>query len=142
MLDRRGITKEFIRELTISVTGAAIEVHKHLGPGLLESIYHKCLMHELELRGIHYASEVSLPIHYKGLSLVESFRCDLYIEKCMVLELKVVEWILPIHQAQVLTYMKVLRAPKGMLVNFNSENIFRSGQRTFVNEFFTTLKER
>jgi len=141
MLDKRGITKAFIRELTISVTGAAIEVHRHLGPGLLESTYHKCLMHELGLRHIHYVSEMLLPIKYKGLSLAESFRCDLYIENCMVLELKVVEWILPVHYAQVLTYMKLLRAPKGMLVNFNAENIFKSGQRTFVNEFFTTLKE-
>lgn len=141
MLERRGITKAFIRELTISVTGAAIEVHKHLGPGLHESIYHKCMMHELKLRGIHYVSELPLPIQYKDLSLTESFRCDFYIENCMVLELKVVEWVLPIHHAQVLTYMKVLSAPKGLLINFNSDNIFRSGQRTFVNEFFTRLKE-
>lgn len=141
MLDVR-INKQFIKNLTISVTGAAIEVHRHLGPGLLESMYHKCMMHELRLRGINFVSELALPIQYKGFSFSENFRCDLYIENCMVLELKTIEDILPVHHAQVMTYMKILKAPKGMLVNFNSERIFPSGQKTFVNNYFALLPDK
>ena len=115
-----GITKTFLKDLTYQVNGAAIEVHKFLGPGLLESIYHKCLKRELDLRGISYVSELQVPINFKGLDVDANIRCDLFIENCIVLELKTVDAFAPIHQAQLLTYMKLLEAPKGILYNFNS----------------------
>ena len=90
------ITKEYLTDLVYRVNGAAIEVHKHLGPGLLESIYHKCLIRELTLRGINFQSELIIPIEYEGLTLESELRCDLFIEKCLVLELKAVDKIAPI----------------------------------------------
>ena len=136
-----GITKTFLKDLTYQVNGAAIEVHKFLGPGLLESIYHKCLKRELDLRGISYVSELQVPINFKGLDVDANIRCDLFIENCIVLELKTVDAFAPIHQAQLLTYMKLLEAPKGILYNFNSINLYKEGQMTLVNEFFRTLEE-
>ena len=136
-----GITKTFLKDLTYQVNGAAIEVHKFLGPGLLESIYHKCLKRELDLRGISYVSELQVPINFKGLDVDTNIRCDLFIENCIVLELKTVDAFAPIHQAQLLTYMKLLEAPKGILYNFNSINLYKEGQMTLVNEFFRTLEE-
>ena len=142
MLDGRRITKAYLKEITIAVTGAAIEVHKHLGPGLLESIYQECMMHELTLRGIKYESEKMLSINYKNLSLKGKYKCDLYVENCLVLEYKTVSEILPIHQAQILTYMRILNAPKGIIINFNGHKIFPSGQKTLVNNLFWQLPDR
>jgi len=123
------------------VNGAAIEVHKFLGPGLLESIYHKCLKKELNFRRISYESELLVPINFKGLEVDASLRCDFFIENCLVLELKSVDALAPIHQAQLLTYMKLLQAPKGILFNFNSVNLYKEGQQTLVNEYFKKLPD-
>ena len=136
-----GLTKSYLKDLTYQINGAAIEVHKFLGPGLLESIYHKCLKRELDFRGISYQSELLVPINFKGLEVDTNLRCDLYIENCIVLELKSVDALAPIHQAQLLTYMKLLRAPKGILFNFNSVNLYKYGQQTLVNEYFNDLQE-
>lgn len=135
------ITKAYLKDLTYQINGAAIEVHKFLGPGLLESIYHKCLKRELDFRGISFQSELLVPINFKGLDVDTNLRCDLFIENCIVLELKTVDTFAPIHQAQLLTYMKLLQAPKGILYNFNSINLYKEGQLTLVNEFFRTLQE-
>ena len=134
-------TKSYLKDLTYHVNGAAIEVHKTIGPGLLESVYHKCLKRELSLRGISYASELLVPINYKGLEVITELRCDLFIENCLVVELKAVEQIIPIHEAQLLTYMQLLNAPKGILYNFHCINLYSEGQRTFVNELFRTLQD-
>ena len=133
------ITKSYLKDLTYQVTGAAIEVHKSLGPGLLESIYHKCLKHELELRGIKFDSEFKVPVLYKGLETEADLRCDFVIENILPVELKSVESILPIHEAQLLTYMRLLSAPKGILINFNVVNLYNDGQKTFVSEAFRNL---
>ncbi|MEQ3661648.1 MAG: GxxExxY protein [Flavobacterium sp.] len=133
-------TQKQINELTYEVIGCAIEVHKHLGAGLLESIYHQCLIEELKSKNINYQSELKLPIIYKGKELETDFRCDLFIENCLVVELKSVSEIHPMHDAQLLTYMKLLKAPKGIIINFNCKNIFKEGQKTFVNEYFKDLK--
>ena len=133
-------TQKQINELTYEVIGCAIEVHKHLGAGLLESIYHQCLIEELKSKNINYKSELKLPIIYKGKELETDFRCDLFIENCLVVELKSVSEIHPMHDAQLLTYMKLLKAPKGIIINFNCKNIFKEGQKTFVNEYFKDLK--
>ncbi len=133
-------TQKQIDELTYEVIGCAIEVHKHLGAGLLESIYHQCLIEELKSKNINYQSELKLPIIYKGKELETDFRCDLFIENCLVVELKSVSEIHPMHDAQLLTYMKLLKAPKGIIINFNCKNIFKEGQKTYVNEYFKYLK--
>jgi len=135
------LTKQYLDQLTYKVIGAAIEVHKALGPGLLESVYHKCMKKELELKGIGFQSELSVPVDYKGLEIDTELRCDLFIEKSLAVELKSVDVMLPIHEAQILTYMRLLEVPKGILINFNCVNIFKEGQKTFVNELFCDLKD-
>lgn len=134
------ITKKELKDLVYRVNGAAIEVHKHLGPGLLESVYHQCFKKELELRKINYSYEVLIPLHYKGHELDSKLRCDLFIENNLVVELKSVNEINPICEAQLLTYMKLLKAPIGLLINFNVKNIFYEGQKTLVNDFIPNLK--
>ena len=104
---------------TGQVIGAAIEVHRLKGPGLLESIYEKCLMRELELRNVPASSQVVAPVEYKGVTFDESFRMDVYVDDCLIVELKAVDHLLPIHEAQVLSYMKLIDAPIGLLINFN-----------------------
>jgi GxxExxY protein len=133
------VTKKQLDELTYEIVGSAIEVHKELGPGLLESIYHKCLKKELLLRGVNFKSEFSVPLLYKNEPLETELRCDLLIENKIVVELKAVETMTPIFEAQLLTYMKLLKMPKGILINFNVKNIFHEGQKTFVNEYFKLL---
>ena len=135
------LSKKYINDLVYKVVGACIEVHKVLGPGLLESVYHKCLEKELTIRNINFKSEYKIPFSYKGLEINIDLRCDFFIENCLVLELKSVETILPIHQAQLLTYMRLLESPKGVLVNFNVDNIFYEGQQCLVNELFRILPE-
>ncbi len=135
------ITKSYLDKLTYNIIGAAIEVHKNFGPGLLESVYHKCLKQELRERKINFQSELIIPIEYKGLPLDAELRCDLFIEGVLPVELKATDGIAPIFEAQLLTYMKLLNAPKGLLINFNVVNIFKEGQKTFVNELYRSLKE-
>ncbi|WPR77995.1 GxxExxY protein [Algoriphagus sp. NG3] len=132
-------TQKELDELTYKINGAAIEVHKHLGPGLLESVYQKCLAEELRLRNISFQQELILPIQYKGISVTADLRLDFFIEKNIVVELKSVSEILPIHQAQLMTYMKLMKAPKGILLNFNVVNLYHEGQKTFVNNYFSNL---
>jgi len=135
------ITKTYLKDLVYQVNGAAIEVHKALGPGLLESVYHKCLAKELSLRGIKYKSELVVPVIYKGLDINAELRCDLFIEDILTVELKAVQYVMPVHEAQVLTYMKLLNSPEGILINFNVANLYKDGQQTFVNELFRDLPD-
>lgn len=132
-------TQKSLDELTYQVLGAAIHVHKFLGPGLLESVYHQCLFAEFDYRSINYKSELSVPIIYRGQQLETLLRCDFLVEGVLVLELKSVNEILPIHQAQLMNYMNLLRAPKGILINFNVINLFQQGQKTFINKYFEKL---
>ncbi len=104
---------------TSPIIGAAIEVHRHLGPGLLESAYEECLCHELHLRGLDFKRQVELPVLYKGLSLDCGYKIDLVVQEEVILELKSVEKLLPVHQAQLLTYMKLANKRVGLLINFN-----------------------
>jgi len=106
-------------QLSREVIGAAIEVHRHKGPGLLESIYEKCLMRELEIRGIAACKQVPVEIEYKGLVFNEDLKLDVLVENCLILELKVVKEVLAIHKAQLLSYMKLLDIPLGLLINFH-----------------------
>lgn len=135
------VTKKYLKDLVYRVNGAAIEVHKHLGPGLLESIYHKCMIQELSLRGINFQSELTIPIEYKGLELESDLRCDLYIEECLVLELKASDKVLPVHVAKLMSYMNLLEAPMGLMINYNVVNIYNEGQKTYVNELYRRLEK-
>jgi GxxExxY protein len=105
--------------LSHEVIGAAIEVHRILGPGLLESIYEKCLLRELELRGIPVVNQEEVRIEYKGAVFQEILKFDLLVDGCLLLELKAVQAVLPIHKAQLLSYMKLLDVPLGLLFNFH-----------------------
>jgi GxxExxY protein len=134
-------TKKELDELTYRIIGAAIDVHKTLGPGLLESVYHKCLKQEFLLRDLSFVSEFLVPVHYKGIEVDTELRCDFLVEDKIVVELKAVELIAPVFEAQTLTYMRLLEKPKGILINFCCANLFKEGQRTFVNDYFRNLPE-
>ena len=135
------LTKTYLKNLIYQVTGSAIEVHKYLGPGLLESVYHTCMKQELARRRIQYQSEVTVPICFKGLDLATPLKCDLLIEKVLPVELKAVEQIHPLHEAQILSYMRLLEAPQGLLINFNVTNIYKEGQRSYVNDHYRLLSD-
>ncbi len=119
-------------ELPNLVIGAAIEVHRHLGPGLLESAYEECLCHELALSIISFERQKSLPVIYKGVHLDCGYRLDMLVEKLIIVELKTVEHIEPIHEAQLLTYLKLSGLWLGLLINFNVP-ILKQGIRRIVN---------
>ena len=111
------------QETTKAAIGAAIEVHRTLGPGLLESVYETCLAHELELREVEHQRQVALPVHYKDVILDGGLRMDLVIDDQVVVELKVVERLQPIHEAQLITYLKLAKKPVGLLINFNVSSL-------------------
>jgi GxxExxY protein len=114
-------TKVLADRVSYDIVGAAIEVHKHLGPGLLESAYESCLCGELERRGIPYKRQVPLPVEYYGMTVDCGYRLDLIVDGLVVLEIKSVSKVVPIHKAQVLTYLKLLRMSLGLILNFNVE---------------------
>ena len=133
------LTRKYLDELEYRVTGACIEVHKRLGPGLLESVYHQCLIRELKFNNILFSSEHLVNIVYRDWTLDTLLRADFLIENCLVIELKAVESILPVHVAQLMTYMKLLKIPKGLLINFNCTNIIHEGKKSFVNDIYREL---
>lgn len=137
----KTLTKSYLTELAYQIVGAAIEVHKALGPGLLEGVYHKCLKQEFATRQLVFFSEYIVPVNYKGLEIEAELRCDFLVEDAIVVELKAVDAVAPVHEAQLMTYIKLMEKPKGILINFNCANLFKEGQRTFVNEFFRQLPE-
>ena len=113
--------------LSEQVIGAAIEVHRTLGLGLLESAYEECLCHELHLRGLAFKRQVELPVHYKGVNLDCGYKLDSLVEDQIILELKCVEHLLPVHEAQLLTYLKLTGKRVGFLLNFNVATLARGG---------------
>ena len=135
------VTKKYLNELTYKVIGCAIEVHKHLGPGLLESVYEKCFLRELNIRGLECNNQIWVPLEYKGLLLDTELRLDVLIENILCVELKAQEGLLPVHDAILLSYMQILEKPKGVLINFHCVNIFKDGQKTLVNNLFSDLPE-
>jgi len=120
-----------IEKVAYRVLGLAIEVHKNLGPGLLESTYESCLVWELTQAGISFQRQKSLPIYYNGLVIQTGYRVDLLIEKNIILELKSIEKLLPIHEAQLLTYLKLSQKRLGFLLNFNVR-VMKQGIKRFV----------
>ncbi|MDX1351700.1 MAG: GxxExxY protein [Thiomicrorhabdus sp.] len=117
--------------LSNQVIGLAIEVHKNLGPGLLESVYEQCLSYELQINNIYHQCQIEVPVIYKGHQLSQNYRIDLLIENQLIIELKSVEKLQGIHQAQLLTYMKLTQMKTGLLINFN-EAILKNGIKRFV----------
>lgn len=135
------LTKKYVNWLTYQVVGASIEVHRYWGPGLLESVYEKALRYELKLRGFQVESQKSIPVPYKDILLDVEFRYDLLVEGVLLVETKAVVDMHAIFEATLLSYMKHLRMPKGILLNFHVKNLHKEGLRVFVNEYFAALPE-
>ena len=133
-MNRRDAETPREDSLTREIIGAAIEVRRELGPGLLESAYEQCLCHELSLRGLKFQRQVELPVVYKGIRLDCGFRMDLVVEGIVVVELKNVDTLLPIHQAQMLTYLKLYHRQVGLLLNFNVP-VLKDGLKRIVHNY-------
>ena len=128
-MDQRA---DVLPELSWKILASAIEVHRALGPGLLENAYKACLAHQLRADGLAVRSEVPIPVEYKGALLDVSYRADLIVENSVLLELKAVEALVPLHTVQLLTYLKLTGLPLGLLINFNVPRL-KDGVRRFVN---------
>ena len=122
---------EDVNSVTETIIGAAIEVHRRLGPGLLESAYEVCLCRELQLRSIQYQRQLSLPVNYKGVALESGYRLDLLVENLVVVEIKAIEALQPVHEAQILTYMRLGGWCVGLLLNFDVP-MLKQGIKRFV----------
>jgi GxxExxY protein len=133
------ITQKYIDDLTYKIVGCAIEVHRYLGPGLLESVYEKCFLRELSLKNLNYQQQRWVRMDYKGDIFDAELRYDVLIEDLILVELKSVECLAPIFDSVLLSYMKLMKKPKGILINFNSVNIYKDGRKTFVNEYYAAL---
>jgi len=138
MLKTSYSTRKAVTDLSYKITGCAITVHKELGPGLLESVYEKCLLLELEHQGYQVKRQQVVPIIYRGEELAAELRFDLLVEDTVIVEVKAVENLHPIYEAQLLSYMKLMEKPQGLLINFHSVNIVK-GMRPMVNEYFEAL---
>jgi len=120
-----------VSKFSKQVIGCCLEVHRELGPGLLESAYEKCLSHELTKQKINFKTQVALPVHYKAMSLECGYRLDFIIENELILELKSVDKLNPIHEAQVITYLKISKFHHALLINFN-EILLKNGIKSFL----------
>lgn len=134
------MTKKEITQLSYEIIGYAIKVHKKLGPGLLEKIYEECLKYELEKNGYNVKQQFNVEIDYYDLELAHPLRLDLLVNDCIIVELKTVEKFHPIDEAKLLTYMKLLSVPQGLLINFNTINITKSC-KPLINEYFSRLAD-
>lgn len=132
------ITQKYINDLSYKIIGCAIEVHKILGPGLLENVYEKCLLEEFRLQGLNAKSQVPVPIEYKGVKLGTNLAIDILVEDLIVVELKSVSELIPIHTAQTLSYINLAKKPKGLLFNFNTDNIV-SSLKSYVTDIYAKL---
>jgi len=128
------MSREELNNISGIVLDASIAVHKEMGPGLLESIYVLCLMYELQKRNLRVLTEVSIPLTYNGVLLSKDFRIDILVENEIILEIKAVEFLLPVHQAQIISYLKLADKRLGLLINFNVP-VLKDGFKRFVNNF-------
>ena len=135
------ITQKSVNQLVYDILSCAIEVHRHLGPGLLESIYELCLVEELKTSGFKVESQLEVPVFYKGKKLEASYRVDILVNDLVVVELKSVDNLLPVYKAQLLTYLKLLKKPKGIVINFNVESITKYVVPMVTAEFAMLPKE-
>ncbi len=128
------MNKERLNQISAEILDAAISVHKEMGPGLLESVYELCFFKELQIRNIFVENQVSVPLFYKGENLNKDFRIDILVEKEIIIELKAVDIILPVHEAQIISYLKLTNKKLGFLINFNVP-LLKQGIKRFVNNF-------
>ena len=135
------ITQKYINDIAYKIVGCAIEVHKQLGPGLLESVYETCMIDELTSAGLKVQSQLYVPIIYKGKDLGTHLKLDLLVEDLVIVENKSVEAMIPLYSAQILTYLKLTGKPKGLLINFNCENITKHLVPLVTEEFAKLPKE-
>lgn len=135
------ITQKYINEISYQIIGCAIELHKHLGPGLLESVYEPCFIDEMTSVGLFVKSHIYVPVHYKGKDLGGCLKLDLLVNDLIIVEEKAVEQMIPLFKAQLLSYLKLAGKPKGLLINFNSENIKEQLVSLVTNEFAKLPKE-
>ena len=133
-MHRRDAEAQRENQITKQVIGSAIEVHRALGPGLLESAYEECLCYELAQQGLPFARQVALSVQYKDVKLDCGYRIDILVDGSVIIELKAVESLLPIHEAQLLTYLKLAEKRVGLLINFNVP-ILKHGLKRIVNQF-------
>jgi GxxExxY protein len=117
------ISQKYINEVSYKIIGCAIEVHKHLGPGLLESVYEACFIEEMRNNGLDIRSQVYVPVQYKGKDLGGTLKLDLIVNDLIIVEEKAVDQMIPLYKAQLLSYLKLAKKPKGLLINFHCENI-------------------
>ena len=129
------ITQKYVNDIAYKIVGCAIEVHNHLGPGLLESVYEECLIEELTNAGLFPKRQIAVPISYKGKELANPLKLDLIINDLVIVEIKSVDVLLPVFKAQLLTYLKLAGKPKGLLINFNCENITKQLIPLVTDEF-------
>ena len=134
------MTKSEVTQLSYDIVGCAIKVHKELGPGLLESVYELCLAYELKEKGYLVNQQITTKINYGKIEIETPLRVDLLVNETIIVEIKTVEKLLPVHQAQLMTYMKILKKPQGLLINFYTDNITKS-MIPLVNEYFSKLPE-
>lgn len=134
------MTKTEVTQLSYDIVGCAIKVHKELGPGLLESVYELCLAYELNEKGYLVNQQVSTKINYGKIEIETPLKIDLLVNETIIVEIKTIEKLLPVHQAQLMTYMKILKKPQGLLINFYTDNITKS-MIPLVNEYFSKLPE-
>jgi GxxExxY protein len=134
------MTKAEVTQLSYDIIGCAIKVHKELGPGLLESVYEMCLAYELREKGFLVSQQISTKINYGKIEIETPLKVDLLVNDTIVIEIKTVESLLPVHQAQLMTYMKILKKPQGLLINFYTDNITKS-MIPLINEYFAKLPE-
>ncbi|MBF6607443.1 MAG: GxxExxY protein [Flavobacterium sp.] len=132
------MTKKDVTQLSYEIVGCAITVHKALGPGLLESVYEKCLREELEHHGFTVLSQQRVQLNYRNIIIDTELRLDLLVNDVIIVEIKSIENLLPVHEAQLLTYMSLLQKPQGLLINFYTHNITKS-IKPLVNEYFKAL---
>lgn len=129
------MTQKEINNIAYDIVACAIEVHRYLGPGLLENIYEECLIEEMKSFGLEVQSQLRLPVDYKGKIMKTEYRIDLLVEDCIIVEIKAVKEMNPIYKAQLLTYLKLTDMPKGLLINFYTDNITKSLISMVTKEF-------
>lgn len=135
------ITKKYVNQLTYEIIGCAIEINKELGPGLLEGAYEKCLIYLLEKKGFRVKSQVLVPVKFREITIDKAYRLDILVEDLIIIEVKAVDEISPLHEAQLLTQLNFSKKAKGILINFNTKNIFYEGQRTYVTKYYELLSD-
>ncbi|MCW3102725.1 MAG: hypothetical protein JWO09_1165 [Bacteroidetes bacterium] len=129
------MTQKYLNELSYKIIGCAIEVHKQLGPGLLESVYEECMIEELKSTGLSVRSQIAVPIQYKSKKFGTPLKLDILVNDAIIVELKAVETVIPVHKAILISYLKLSGKPKGLLINFHTENITNSMTSLITDEF-------